>query len=196
VLLNFLSNAIKFTKPGGRIKVVLQHLKKATSNALKDQAAEFFQSDSFSSNLDLSPREESDTLALAVLDSGVGIAEEDQAKLFKLFGCLQSTKTLNTKGIGLGLAISKMISEEYGGGVAVKSKLGVGSAFYSTMEINKQAATNVQTAEASQLASTLSFILKKQQEEAKQNEQEMNETGLEIAHDKRVLVVDDEAYNC
>mmetsp|Transcript_30671 Transcript_30671/g.47052 ORF Transcript_30671/g.47052 Transcript_30671/m.47052 type:complete len:90 (+) Transcript_30671:345-614(+) len=89
-----------------------------------------------------------------------------------------------------------MISEEYGGGVAVKSKLGVGSAFYSTMEINKQAATNVQTAEASQLASTLSFILKKQQEEAKQNEQEMNETGLEIAHDKRVLVVDDEAYNC
>jgi len=36
-------------------------------------------------------------------------------KLFKLFGCLQSTKKINTKGVGLGLAISKMLAEEFGG---------------------------------------------------------------------------------
>jgi len=48
-------------------------------------------------------------LEVSVADNGVGIKEEDLGKLFKLFGFLDSTKELNTKGIGLGLHISKMI---------------------------------------------------------------------------------------
>ena len=42
-------------------------------------------------------------------DSGIGIKDEDKNKLFELFGFLESTKELNTKGIGLGLHISKKI---------------------------------------------------------------------------------------
>jgi len=63
-------------------------------------------------------------LVLSILDSGVGIKVEDQMKLFKLFGTIQSTRKLNTKGVGLGLSISKMICEEFKGGVAVHSTKG------------------------------------------------------------------------
>ena len=41
-----------------------------------------------------------------VKDTGVGIKKEDQSKLFKLFGFLDTTKEINTNGIGLGLHIS------------------------------------------------------------------------------------------
>ena len=44
-----------------------------------------------------------------MVDNGIGIRQEDMGKLFKLFGFLDTTKELNTKGIGLGLHISKMI---------------------------------------------------------------------------------------
>jgi signal transduction histidine kinase len=54
-------------------------------------------------------------LEVEVRDSGVGIKEEDQKKLFKLFGYLDTTKELNTRGIGLGLYISKLIVQQFGG---------------------------------------------------------------------------------
>jgi signal transduction histidine kinase len=43
---------------------------------------------------------------VSVEDTGAGIAEEDQDKLFKLFGFIQSTENVNKNGIGLGLVIS------------------------------------------------------------------------------------------
>ena len=45
-------------------------------------------------------------LEIQVIDTGIGIKQEDMCKLFKLFGFLDTTKELNTKGIGLGLHIS------------------------------------------------------------------------------------------
>jgi signal transduction histidine kinase len=45
-------------------------------------------------------------IEVIVKDTGIGIKEEDMAKLFKLFGFLDSTEELNTGGIGLGLHIS------------------------------------------------------------------------------------------
>ena len=50
-------------------------------------------------------------LEIQVIDTGIGIKKEDQGKLFKLFGFLDSSQELNTKGIGLGLHISKMICQ-------------------------------------------------------------------------------------
>jgi signal transduction histidine kinase len=50
-------------------------------------------------------------IEVEVKDSGIGIKEEDQQKLFKLFGYLNSSQELNTRGIGLGLYISKMIAQ-------------------------------------------------------------------------------------
>ena len=48
-------------------------------------------------------------LQVSVIDTGIGIKKENMEKLFKLFGFIDTTKELNTKGIGLGLNISKQI---------------------------------------------------------------------------------------
>ena len=66
---------------------------------------------------------------LSVLDNGVGIKKVDQGKLYKLFGSLKTNRAFNTKGIGLGLVISKMISEEFGGMVQMFSEVSIGSIF-------------------------------------------------------------------
>lgn len=62
-------------------------------------------------------------LQMCVTDSGIGISEADQKKLFYLFGKLQSTQSMNTNGIGLGLNICKKIVESFGGVISVYSKL-------------------------------------------------------------------------
>lgn len=48
-------------------------------------------------------------IQISVTDSGTGIQDRDKDKLFQLFGFLESTKELNSKGVGLGLHISKKI---------------------------------------------------------------------------------------
>ena len=74
-------------------------------------------------------------LEIQVIDTGVGIKQEDMSKLFKLFGFLDTTKELNTKGIGLGLHISKKIVEQFGGDIFCRSKWGTGSNFTFLMSI-------------------------------------------------------------
>ena len=78
VVMNLLSNALKFSKKGGTIDMVVNY--KIEGNTEK--------------------------IGISVKDTGVGIKEEDQKKLFKLFGFIDTTKEINTKGIGLGLYIS------------------------------------------------------------------------------------------
>lgn len=49
--------------------------------------------------------ETKDKIVITVLDTGTGISNKDQKKLFKMFGYLKSTQQMNTQGIGLGLFI-------------------------------------------------------------------------------------------
>lgn len=46
------------------------------------------------------------SIEISVEDTGIGISEQDQGKLFKLFGYLESSGNMNIKGTGLGLAIA------------------------------------------------------------------------------------------
>ena len=62
-------------------------------------------------------------------DNGVGIKEEDQTKLFKLYGFLPCTQDINAKGVGLGLYICKKIAKKLGGDMSVKSTHNEGSVF-------------------------------------------------------------------
>lgn len=62
-------------------------------------------------------------------DTGIGIKEEDKPKLFELFGFLESSKELNTQGIGLGLHISKIICQQFGGDINFMSQWGQGTSF-------------------------------------------------------------------
>ena len=58
-------------------------------------------------------------LVTSVEDTGIGINREDQTKLFKFFGKLQSSKKINKGGMGLGLTISKLILQEMGGRISL-----------------------------------------------------------------------------
>ena len=70
-----------------------------------------------------------------VRDTGTGIKEEDKDKLFKLFGFIQTTQDVNTRGIGLGLSITKKIIGKFGGQIGVKSKWQEGSTFSFCIEL-------------------------------------------------------------
>ena len=81
-------------------------------------------------------------LEIEVKDTGIGISEENQEKLFKLFGFLEGSKEQNKNGIGLGLAISKQIVEQYEGEISLKSKVGEGSSFTFKFKISDESSYN------------------------------------------------------
>ena len=68
-------------------------------------------------------------LCIAIQDTGVGISQQNQEKLFKLFGFLEETQVQNKNGVGLGLVISKQIVEQFEGDIKLESEEGVGSTF-------------------------------------------------------------------
>jgi CheY-like chemotaxis protein len=75
-------------------------------------------------------------LEISVIDTGVGISSEDQKKLFKLFGFIETSQEMNTHGIGLGLVIAENIVQEFGGKISVKSEPDVGSIFTFQFVLN------------------------------------------------------------
>jgi signal transduction histidine kinase len=100
VLLGLQSNALKFTKKG---KVVVR------VQIVLQNLKRYIQ--------------------FSVIDTGIGIAKDDQKKLFKLFGFVQDSKQMNTKGIGLGLVISEQIVTQFNGDITFESEKDVGSTF-------------------------------------------------------------------
>lgn len=103
ILLNLLSNAIKFTPDGGRITLVAGAV-----------------------NGDTEAR-------IAVSDTGIGIAAEDQPKLFQEFSQLDASASRKYEGTGLGLALSRRLVELHGGEIGVESEMGKGSTFWFTL---------------------------------------------------------------
>jgi len=99
ILLNLLSNACKFTKEG---EVALRARKVADGR---------------------------EWVELSVADSGIGMAAEEQAKLFQDFTQADSLTARRYGGTGLGLAISRKLARMMGGDVTVTSELGKGSVF-------------------------------------------------------------------
>lgn len=99
VLLNLLGNAIKFTERGS-VKL----------RAWRDDAA-------------------SDFVCIAVTDTGIGIAQADQATLFQPFRQIDGELSRAYEGTGLGLAISQRLAQLMGGMISVWSEAGQGSRF-------------------------------------------------------------------
>jgi len=110
VLTNLLSNAIKFTKKG---EVILRIV-----------------------------REQSDvqtiTLKVSVTDTGIGLSQQSQAKLFQPFTQADSSTTRKYGGTGLGLAICKHLVEMMQGKLGIESQAGVGSTFWFTACFDRQ----------------------------------------------------------
>ncbi len=103
LLLNLLSNASKFTPEGGTIYL-----------RIRTDA-------------------EAQTVTLEVADTGIGIAEEDQERIFEPFVQLDSSLARQYTGTGLGLALVKRIATLHGGQIAVQSQPDQGSRFLVTL---------------------------------------------------------------
>lgn len=112
MLLNFLSNAIKFTPEGGSVKIGLSE--------------------------ELSPLGDSYIrVHIKVKDSGIGMSPEFQKTIFEAFSREDSKRVHKTEGTGLGMAISKYIVDAMGGTIEVKSKQGEGTEFHVTLDLEK-----------------------------------------------------------
>lgn len=97
ILTNLISNAIRYTEPGGTITVTA--------------------------------REEGSSILVDFADTGIGISEEDQLRIYERFYRTEEGKQAVVFGIGLGLAITRDLVSSMGGTISVHSKLGEGSTF-------------------------------------------------------------------
>ncbi len=110
VLSNFSGNAVKFTNKGDIV------IKVEVESRVEDRVR----------------------LKFSVSDTGIGLTDEQQTKMFQSFSQADSSTTRKYGGTGLGLAISKNLAELMGGDAWVKSEYGKGSTFYFTAELKIQ----------------------------------------------------------
>ncbi|MBL4654536.1 MAG: response regulator, partial [Bacteroidia bacterium] len=101
-------------------------------NNLISNAIKFTQNGTI--DIKLSTLENSKTLKVEVIDTGVGISEKDQDKLFKEFSQIETEQTTKVPGTGLGLSISAKIIELMGGEIGIESEEDKGSNFWFTFE--------------------------------------------------------------
>ena len=75
-------------------------------------------------------------LRISVTDNGLGIKKKNQSRMFQMFGTIKHEKKgINTKGIGLGLCISKLIVEKFEGKINFFSKYKKGTTFFCGFEV-------------------------------------------------------------
>jgi signal transduction histidine kinase/CheY-like chemotaxis protein len=110
VITNLLSNAVKFTPEGGTISLNVNVLSQDDKNC---------------------------ALRFSVSDNGIGIAKQEQARLFTAFEQADGSISRRYGGTGLGLPISKRIIEMMQGRMWVESELGKGSCFFFEITVGK-----------------------------------------------------------
>ena len=146
-LLNFATNAVKFTEHGT-----------VTLRALKQEEMA-----------------DSVMMRFEVRDTGIGIAPEAMARLFRPFEQADNSTTRKYGGTGLGLAITRRLAEMMGGTVGAESSPGVGSTFWFTVNLKKNGAL------AAPIMTAITIDA---------------ETEIRRRHaGQRILVVDDEPIN-
>jgi len=114
VLINLFSNAAKFTDEGD----ITVNVQMQTGSTGKPE------------------------IKISVIDTGPGIAEKDQNKLFQPFSQVDDLPTRKTGGSGLGLSISQRLIHMHGGQIGLQSSVGQGSTFYFTLPVYHEQTSN------------------------------------------------------
>ena len=143
VLINLVNNAIKFTDKG-YVAIEAKLL-----NDFKNETV----------------------LDIEVNDTGIGVSEDKLETIFKGFSQSDSSTTRKYGGTGLGLTISKRLTELMGGKLNVRSTKNIGSTF------------------------TLTLSLKKAKDRVVKNKEDVAEIDLKVFSNKRFLVIDDDPLN-
>lgn len=108
LIMNIASNAVKYNKPGGSVRVT------CTEHAHEGEVA---------------------TYDIVIADTGIGMSSEFQARMFEPFAREQQKGAEHATGTGLGTAIAKQLAELMGGSVAYESSLGVGTTCTITLPL-------------------------------------------------------------
>ena len=117
MLLNFVNNAVKYTPYGGDISITVSQKRAVLPDYSRYE--------------------------VRVKDSGIGMSEEFQKKLFMPFEREQSSTQSGIEGTGLGMSLAKNILDMIGGSVVVKSEKGVGTEFIITFDLKRQTYRNM-----------------------------------------------------
>ncbi len=120
VVRNLISNAIRFTAPGGDVRISARVIGKVSGTVSTESSK---------------TSEDQRLIEVQVRDTGYGIAPEYQERIFERFYQIPLTNAGRISGLGLGLAIVKTIVELHGGRVAVESKPNAGSTFKLTLPL-------------------------------------------------------------
>ena len=147
ILINLLNNAIKFTKKG--------HIDLTVNGAVDKDNVQ---------------------LIFSVEDTGSGISEKDQMKIFDSFAQVDKINNKSVEGTGLGLSITKGLVDMLGGKIALSSVYGEGSTF--SVSLSQQIIDRTSIREYN-----------------RENAPEEKERRLFVAHDTKILVCDDNKIN-
>ncbi|MBV7276246.1 PAS domain S-box protein [Clostridium sp. PL3] len=108
IILNIISNSIKFTESGGKIIVILSENKKLNLMQIK------------------------------IIDTGIGIPKDKQELIFERFGQVDSNLSRQAEGTGIGLALVKLLVDALEGSIELESELNVGSTFIIRLPEKKE----------------------------------------------------------
>lgn len=131
IVLNYLSNAVKYTDPEGHISMNMKKISEDDTTVI---------------------------VKLEVKDSGVGISEENTRQLFQPFVQIANKMSATTRGTGLGLTIVASLTTQMGGTYGVDSELGAGSTFYCTIPFTKDMTGVQHTTTAQQTQSEMTIV--------------------------------------
>jgi CheY-like chemotaxis protein len=121
IVYNLLSNAVKFSSQGGLVSLRARQVPRSAVGTLDGTWPV--------RTFELAENEFTGFLEICVTDAGIGISEENMAKLFQSFTQIDSSLARKFEGTGLGLAMVKQMTELLGGTVAVASREGEGACF-------------------------------------------------------------------
>ena len=123
ILYNLLSNAVKFTEPGGEISIEASMTHCPSNSTISENdfdKSQIIKHDHGASESDV--QDLAECILISVTDTGIGLAREDQERIFQPFEQADGSASRRYQGTGLGLSLTQKLVELHGGTIWVNSE--------------------------------------------------------------------------